>query len=507
MKAALYVRVSTEAQTEKFSLPAQRRILTEYAERQKWEYEIYEDAGISGETLDARPAMQRLLWDVDAGRVGVALAVELTRFSRSRDLFDWLTIRKTFRTARIRWGTPQQLFSPDDPEDEFLTVLFGALSAREKQTFVARTKRGKDQAAREGRYVGSWRPYGYTVQDGRLLVKDDEAAVIRRIFQMNRDGLAIREIGRILTRERVPTPRQAIQQPGGRSVWAPVSVHAILIDPLCVGRAYYGKVRVVEGKEVDQPEDQWILVPAPRIVSDEEFTLAQRRTAYNAATAKRNKKRTYLLAGLIYCAACGSRLYGKVSGGGTERWRKPRQYYRCAKRCVQSRYVPAAEVEEMVWAEVVRGLQHPELVLAEARRQRESRFDRQDEEALRLETVRAALAKLPAERERVLLQHQEGYLDWQSAKGKLSDIKESTEALEEEAARLEGTLISTSVGREQEANMRSILERFGRRLSSLTAHEQRAVVRGFVQRVTVGVDGTVHLDSYLPRVEMFSRPG
>src|SRR5205809_968283 len=115
MKAALYVRVSTEAQTEKFSLPAQRRILTEYAERQKWEYEIYEDAGISGETLDARPAMQRLLWDVAAGRVGVALAMELTRFSRSRDLFDWLTIRKTFRTAGIQWGTPQQLFSPDDP--------------------------------------------------------------------------------------------------------------------------------------------------------------------------------------------------------------------------------------------------------------------------------------------------------------------------------------------------------------------------------------------------------
>lgn len=131
---------------------------------------------------------------------------------------------------------------------------------------------------------------------------------------------------------------------------------------------------------------------------------------YNAATAKRNKKRTYLLAGLIYCAACGSRLYGKVSGA-SRMSPKVRQYYRCAKRCSGSRYVAAEEVEKIVWTEVVRALQHPELVLAEARRQRESRFGRRDETALRLETVRAALAKIPAERERVSLQHQEGFLD------------------------------------------------------------------------------------------------
>ena len=130
MKAALYLRVSTDAQTERFSLPAQRRILAEFCERQGWQYEVYEDAGISGETISARPAMQRLLRDAQAKAFGVALAVEVERFSRSTDLFDWLAIRKTFRDAGIRWGTPSQLFAPDDPEDGFLTVLFGALAAR-----------------------------------------------------------------------------------------------------------------------------------------------------------------------------------------------------------------------------------------------------------------------------------------------------------------------------------------------------------------------------------------
>ena len=94
MRAALYFRVSTAEQVEKLSLSAQRRLLAEYAERQDWEYEIYEDPGISGETLDARPEMLRLLHDARAGCVQVAVAIEMERFSRSQDLLDWLVIKQ-----------------------------------------------------------------------------------------------------------------------------------------------------------------------------------------------------------------------------------------------------------------------------------------------------------------------------------------------------------------------------------------------------------------------------
>src|SRR5205809_8126820 len=97
--AGLYLRVSTQDQAEKFSLPAQRRILPEHAARQGWRYEGYEDAGVSGETLAARPAMLRLLADVTRGRLQAALVAELERFSRPQDLFDGRVIRETFREA------------------------------------------------------------------------------------------------------------------------------------------------------------------------------------------------------------------------------------------------------------------------------------------------------------------------------------------------------------------------------------------------------------------------
>ncbi len=494
MRAGLYVRVSTEGQTEKFGLPAQRRILTEFAERQGWQHEIYEDAGISGETLDARPAMLKLLKDAEAGRLDVVLAVELERFSRSQDLFDWLVIKKTFREAKVKWGTPNQLFSPDDPEDAFLSVLFGALSAREKQKFIQRTRRGKEQAARQGRYIATWRPYGYTVEDGKLSVKEDEARTVRHIFQLNRKGKSIREIVRTLNRDRIPTPRQAFGHKLAGTQWQRSTIGYLLSNPLYVGRAFYGKTRQVAGKREQQSEEKWVTIPAPRIVSDGDFNLAQQRIRQNAALAERNQHNIYELKGLVFCS-CGRRMYGQPSGD--------RRYYR--PNCKDAHHVRADKIESLVWQEVMRALKHPDLIVAEAKKQRESRFGEKDEVALRLETVRAALAKIPTERERVSLQHQEGYLEWSKAKARLDEIKQREAELEEERGRLESRLTSAAADREQEASLRTLLKRFDTRLQTLTAEERMLVLRGFVKRVVITPAGEVSIDAYLPSREASQR--
>ncbi len=488
MKAGLYLRVSSPGQAEKFSLPAQRRILTEYAKQQGWQFEVFDDAGISGETLDARPSMLRLLKEAQAGRLEVALAVELERFSRSQDLFDWLTIRRTFREAGVRWGTPAQLFSPDDPEDAFLSVLFGALASREKQKFLLRARRGKDESARKGRFVASVRPYGYTI-DGqrRLAVKDDEAEIVRRIFRLNREGLGVRAIARTLTRERIPTPRQAFGHPLAGSGWSKATVSRVLANRLYAGQALWGRRRKIAGKLERQPETEWIRIPAPRLVSDEDFALAQKRIRSNARMMARNRTHEFLLTALLTCERCGKPLHGSSS--------HHRRYYR--PTCEHAETVRADRLEAAVWAELVRGMRQPALVLAEAKRQRDSKFSGRDATALRLDAIRAALQKIPGERERVSLQHQEGYLDWQTARTRLDEIKRRQAELEAEVAHLEASFATATAGREQEASLRTLLQRFGRRLANLSTTEKSAVIRGFIQRVSVGPDG-ITLDSYLP---------
>jgi len=208
VKVALYSRVSTPDQAERWSLAAQRRALIEFADRQQWDYEVYEDAGISGETLDARPAILRLLDDARNGRIGVAVAVEMERFSRSESLFDWLIIKQAFREDKVRFGTLAQLYDSADTEDDFLTDLFGALAKREKRKIIERTRRGRLEAARKGRFVGALVPLGYRrVGKAALDVDIQGARVVRTIFALAARGLSLRRISRELLQRGIPSPR------------------------------------------------------------------------------------------------------------------------------------------------------------------------------------------------------------------------------------------------------------------------------------------------------------
>ncbi len=109
MKAAGYCRVSTQDQTEKYGLEAQKRILTEHFQRQGWKFELFIDAGISGEHISTRPEFQRLLRGVGDGRFDMVLAADMDRYSRADDQTDWQRIKSVFREAGVPWGTPGRL--------------------------------------------------------------------------------------------------------------------------------------------------------------------------------------------------------------------------------------------------------------------------------------------------------------------------------------------------------------------------------------------------------------
>jgi len=496
MKAALYVRVSTEAQAEKFSLPAQRRILIEHAQRQGWDYEVYEDAGISGETIAARQEMQRLLDDARARRFQVALAVEMERFSRSTELIDWLTIANTFREFGIRFGTPAQLFNPNDVEDRFLSILFGALSSREKQKFLERAMRGKREKALQGRYVSNFAPFGYRIKEGRLEVFEPEAVTVRLVFDLLvTQGMSTREIARTLTRRGIPSPRR-------RGRWGRSTVARILRNTAYAGRAFYNRRRRTgKGGAVRfRPEEDWIAIPVPSIVSDAVFAQAQERLQRNAAFASRNARRfDYLLRGIVRCE-CGRPLYGVPIKG--------KAYYRCATKDRTSspspcpaRSVRADELESLVWGQVVQAISDPERVRAEARRLRESQVTQRDELLMRLEHVRAALARIPEERQTALTAFRKGWASEADLTSQMEAIRDEQKALEEERRDLEMRLDAQTADEAQASRLEAVLARFGKRLDRLTLKERFEVVHGFVERVTVHGDGRVDLALYVRRGE------
>lgn len=504
MRAAIYLRVSTADQAERFSLPAQRRLLVEYCGREGWSYEIYEDAGISGETLDARPAMLRLLQDAKAGRVQVALAIEMERFSRSKDLLDWLIIKQAFREGRVRFGTPAQLYDPAEAEDDFLTDLFGALSKREKQKMLARTLRGKLEAARRGRYV-TRPPYAYRLagrSEGRLVVCEDEAETVRLIFRLLLNGAGTRAVAADLERRGVAAPH-------GQRRWARSTVRRIVTNQVYAGVAHYnqrqttsqhGRAGTRWSKIIRfRPSDEWVAVAVPRIVSDETFAAAQEQLRRSRALARRRQEREYLLKGLVRCGACGRPMTGVPF--------RDVPYHRCAgkqasaaPRCT-SRSVRAATLETFVWEQLVRMLRDPARVLAEARRQREAHVGERDELEMRLAAVRAQLAKIPEERDRVLRAYREGWASDDEAKGHLAEIDRKRTALEDERSVLASRLAVGTASEEQATRLEAILDRVGRRLRRLAFTERFQVVHAFVERVIVHTTGAVEIHAFVPAAD------
>ncbi|HLW47677.1 MAG TPA: recombinase family protein [bacterium] len=496
MKAALYVRVSTADQVEKWSLPAQKRALVELAERQQWAYEVYEDAGISGETLDARPAMLRLLEDARAGRIQVAVAVEMERFSRSESLFDWLMIKQAFRQGKVRFGTPQQLYDPADAEDDFLTDLFGALAKREKRKILERTRRGRLEAARQGRFVGMRIPIGYRLASPGVLEVDERGAcIVRLIFNLALLSNSTRAIARDLL-------RRGIASPLGVRTWTHSEVCRVLRNPAYVGRMRFNRRRVIRAdagrRLAPTPEHEWIEIAIPPLISDETFRRVADQLGRNTLFSPRRRKATYLVASLIRCGACGAAMSGSSSDG--------RGYYRCnnaidpapgRERC-RLRAVRANALDGTVWSQVVAVLRQPDVVLDAARRYRESHLGQRAEFLMRLETLRTELARVPEERERVQRLFREGLASFEETKGHLAEIDRKRTALHQEKETLEARLSMQTVNEAEADRLGRVIRRVANKLEQLSPEQRIEVIRAFVRRVVVLPGPEIQVHAFVP---------
>jgi site-specific DNA recombinase len=261
--------------------------------------------------ISARPEFQRLLREVKAGRFDIVLAVDADRYSRASDLTDWQTIKRTFREAHVRWGTPSQWMG----DSEFITDVLSAVSADEKRKILARTQRGIREAVRQGRYFAANAPFGYRAEKGTILVNEAEAAVVRRIFDMAFHGTSIRSISLKLTAEGVPSPmamRGDVRQGRG---WRLTTVARILHNPIYTGVAEWGKTqRLDKSSVVPRPQNERIQVKVPAIIDASRFATVQANVKRHSTFLPHNQRRTYLLKGLFFCE-CGRRMSGTAWHG------------------------------------------------------------------------------------------------------------------------------------------------------------------------------------------------
>jgi site-specific DNA recombinase len=340
MRAAIYARVSTERQERYATIDSQLTALRAWAAgggHALADEHVFRDEGYSGSRLD-RPGLDALR---DAARDGVISTIAvLTPDRLARKYAYQVLLLEEFRRVGCEVVFLQHPIS-DDPNDQLLLQIQGAIAEYERAVLGERFRRGKLQRARDGHYQGGSAPYGYRYvhrQDavpGHLIVDEHEASLVRTIYGWLIDEQST--IRQILKRLNASPFRPR----SGRPAWSPSVVHHILADPVYAGTAYANRYSFVPARKPRhargprsgeascrqlKPQEQWIAVSVPAIVDTETWERAQTQLARNATLSFRNNsKHNYMLRCLMTCASCGLAMFGRTH---IARGRQPeRRYY------------------------------------------------------------------------------------------------------------------------------------------------------------------------------------
>ncbi len=336
LRACAYVRVSTEDQVgHGISIPSQIRRIEEFCRAKGWELaEVFEELGQSGKDI-GRPQFNKMLGRATSitRPFDIIIVYALSRFARN--LAVQTTAFAQLQAAGVELASVSETFGKG-PNGNLMRSMVGAFNQHTSDQCAMNTIRAMNANAAEGFWNGGPVPFGYqsvTVekrkdkQKKKLAVREDEAEIVRRIFRLAQFGdgngpMGARAIAKWLN-ARGYTLR------GGR--FNNSNTAGILSRKHYVG--YYMDGKQNEFKE-PLPEDQWITVPCPAIISDEEFLNVA------ALRAKRSPKVTpprvvsgvtMLPAAIARCGQpeCGAGLTVRTGKGGRY------HYYNCSARVNQ----------------------------------------------------------------------------------------------------------------------------------------------------------------------------
>ena len=340
-RAALYIRLSVEFNGKRGdSLETQRQIMEAYAALcpDLEIVEVYTDNGITGRTFE-REAFQRMLADVEAGKINCIMVKDLSRLGRNT-IDTGYYIEKYFPLHGVRFIAVNDQFDSEDSENSgnhLIVPLKNMINEAYAADISKKVRAQQNQAMRDGEFVGARPPYGYRKDPDnchRLLVNEDTAPIVRQIFQWTVDGVPLSVIVKQLNESGVMTPGYYLASIGlitskklmGSGKWQTWTVGKILADQVYTGDMVQGKHTNVGHKQVVTKPVDWIVVRNTHepLVSREVFAKAQAVREQMASKYTRTMKVPYsenILRGRVFCAHCGKNLHRQRSHG--------RYFYRC----------------------------------------------------------------------------------------------------------------------------------------------------------------------------------
>ena len=486
VRCDIYTRKSTEEglDQEFNTLDAQRESGEAYITSQQhegWEYlpDHYDDGGFTGGNTD-RPALKRMLADIEAGKINCVVVYKVDRLSRS--LLDFAKMLEVFERHRVAFVSVTQQFNTTTSMGRLMLNVLLSFAQFEREIISERTRDKIAATRRKGKWSGGMPILGYNVdpRGSKIVVNEQEAARIRTIFELYLEHQSliatIQELdGRGWVNKRWTTRKG--HERGGK-VFTKTSLHRLLTNVTYIGKLKY-KDEVHEGEhEAIVDSDLWQQV---------QTVLA--RNGRTGGAAVRNKFGA-LLKGILRCVPCDCAMSPTHSTkNGTKRYR----YYVCTAAQKRgwhncpSKSIPAGEMERFVVEQIRCIGRDPTLIqetVAQARRLGESQLAAFDTERRGLERE---LSQWNSEVRKLVQQIEPDNTDT-PATARLADLQERIRGSERRATEVREQMLGLSRSIINEDELANTMAMFDPVWDSLTPREQARIVQTLVERVDY--DGT-----------------
>ncbi len=477
IRCAIYTRKSvTEGLEQEFnSLDAQRESGESYIASQRHEGwvclpEHYDDGGFSGANVE-RPALKRLLADVEAGLVDVVVVYKVDRLSRS--LSDFARIMDILEKSNASFISVTQAFNSSTSMGRLTLNILLSFAQFERETIAERTRDKMAAARRKGKWVGGAPCLGYDIAPGgrALVVNEAEAQRVRQIFALYLEVQSVQ-----VTVERLNelgwTMKKWVTRKGrpyGGRRFNKSSLHELLKNMTYIGKVNY-KGHIAEAE-------------FPGIVDPEVFRAVQECLNENGkcAGARVRNKHKALLGGILRCGHCDAAMSHSFQKRGPKVYR----YYICSRAMKEgwdkcpSPSLPAAEVEQFVIEEIAQIGRDPDLRTA---------VITQHEQNRKAEITEAIAVRRKLERQLRQMNQSLSDAATDGDEARLSDLQRQQAEATASLAEIHARIAILTEQQLSDEDLHKAVEAFSPTWDSLTIQERQRILGLLIQNVTYSGD-------------------
>lgn len=315
IRLAPYCRVSSDSTDQIHSFAAQIKYYSEYAKNnpQYQLVDIYADEGITGTSMKNRDDLNRLIRDCVNGKIDRVIVKSVSRLARNTE--ELLSILRLLKKHDVSVYFEEQGIDTEKMNMEMIVTFPGMAAQQESENISGNLRWSIKKRMELGDYLGVNAPYGYRFIDGKLVINNDEAIIVKRIFEMFLAGMGRQAIANVLNKEKISRGRNEKS-----NTWYYHTISYILENERYIGDALLQKQFMTDTLPYHQVENHgqkpkyYVENSNPPIISRETFDAVKRLINARRVKEKKNNEKN-IFSGKIKCSCCGSSFRRQIING------------------------------------------------------------------------------------------------------------------------------------------------------------------------------------------------